>query len=248
MTRHPPAAPAVRTAAAGLLAGAALLAPAGPILAQAQAQAQAQTQTPGPTQTAVQTPGAAEPQAPTAAATAAEPPAPAAGTAPRPGLWEQQVQLTSPDPQLAALIRQAPALLAALPPEQRQRLDQLAARQGLALDMGQPRARLCLAAGDLAAGRLPTPQPDCTQTVQRHGAQREVWQVQLQCPASPGRPAGSGQGTLTWLDAERYQGQFSLEARGASRSLPLRLDVQGRWLSADCGALRPLGQGHNTAP
>ncbi|WP_197284560.1 DUF3617 domain-containing protein [Piscinibacter sakaiensis] len=150
----------------------------------------------------------------------------------RPGLWEHKVAFTSQSGQMEAAMAQMQRSMAALPPEQRRMMEDMMARQGVGVGADGQSVKICLSAEDAAGQRLPV-QEGCSQQVQRQG---EVWTVAFQCK---GPPPSSGQGTVRRLGPTAYEGDVEVLTEVASKPERVRMKQTGRWLSADCGKVRP---------
>lgn len=157
----------------------------------------------------------------------------------KPGLWEHSMQMSSQSGQLEAAMKQAQAAMASMPPEQRKMMEQMMAKQGVGLDASGHKLRLCLTPEDVARDTVPAAQDGCTQTSQRSG---NTWQVSFQCPARDGQPASSGSGSVTLQNPGAYTGQFKMQMQVDRKPEQMTLATQGRWLSADCGSVRPAGR------
>jgi hypothetical protein len=46
-------------------------------------------------------------------------------------------------------------------------------------------------------------------------------------------------GTLTMQGATGYRGDYTISTQGGDQLGPVKMKTQGRWLSADCGAVKP---------
>ena len=68
----------------------------------------------------------------------------------------------------------------------------------------------------------------------------DTWAVTFQCPARDGRPATSGRGTVTLQGATGYAGDFTMNTQVDKRTEQATMKTQGRWLSADCGSVKPI--------
>ena len=166
-----------------------------------------------------------------------------AQSAPRvqPGLWEHVVErVIEPGSQAAAALKQAQAAMANLPPEQRKMMEKMMAEQGLTVQAGaggvKSKMSLCLTPEDATLDELPGVPEGCTQTVTRSG---DTWSMTAQCPASDVQPASSMRGTLTMQGATGYRGDYTISTQGGDQLGPVKMKTQGRWLSADCGAVKP---------
>lgn len=154
----------------------------------------------------------------------------------KPGLWEHGFQASSQGGQLAAAMREAQKALANAPPEQRKLIEQMAAQQGVSLDAGGGKVRLCLTPEDVARDEIPAPGEGCTQTATRSG---DTLTVNVQCPARDGQPASGGRGTVTLQGPTGYAGDFTMNGQVGGKPEQVTVKTQGRWLSADCGSVKP---------
>ncbi|MFN3304263.1 MAG: DUF3617 domain-containing protein [Roseateles sp.] len=158
-------------------------------------------------------------------------------TGPRPGLWEHSSQMSTSSGELEAAMRQAQATLASMPAEQRKMMEQMMARQGMAMDLARQTVQVCMTAEDVARDQPPLAREGCAQTATRSG---NTWTIQFQCKGGNGVPPSSGHGTMTLQSASAYSGDFTLRTSLQGKSEQLRMRTQGRWLSADCGSVKPV--------
>lgn len=149
----------------------------------------------------------------------------------QPGLWEISSQNLQVDgqalPGTDAMLEQ----LNSLPPEQRQMMEQMLARQGMQL--GTRGVRLCMSEAQVEAEQIPLqdPQSGCAQEITERSAR--LWKFRVNCP----RAQGEGE-TRFLSDKEfvtRVDSTFSTDAGGRSSSM----ETHARWISADCGSLQP---------
>lgn len=157
----------------------------------------------------------------------------------KPGLWEHSFQMKSQSGQIEAAMKQAQAQMAAMPPEQRKMMEQMMARQGVSMDVAGQKVRVCMTPEDVARDAMPPTQEGCTQNARRSG---NTWTVSFECPARNGNPASSGQGTATMESDSAYSGQFLIKTQVQNKPEQLQMSTRGRWLAADCGAVRPISQ------
>ena len=148
----------------------------------------------------------------------------------RPGLWEFTQQNSVAGQQMPDM-QQMMAQLQSLPPAQRQMMEQMMAQQGVKL--GQQGVQVCLGAEQLKQGEVPMPQQDgCSQQVTERSASH--WKFTYQCPDS------SGEGEVS-ISSER---EFTTRMHGMvsheGRQQPMDMQSQGRWISDDCGNLKPV--------
>ncbi|GGJ94578.1 DUF3617 domain-containing protein [Pseudomonas matsuisoli] len=150
----------------------------------------------------------------------------------RPGLWEMStsnMQISGQQvPSLDSLMQQ----IGSLPPEQKQRMEDVLARQGMAL--GNKGMRVCLSEKQVQRDTLMLHDQgqDCSQQVtDRSGGK---WAFTFQCPQA------QGEGTAEILNDQEFvshvKGQFTVQGAGPQQG---SMDYRGRWVSADCGDLKP---------
>lgn len=147
-----------------------------------------------------------------------------------PGLWEFSSEDLEVDgmqmPGMAEMLEQ----MKGLPPEQQEMMKKMLAEQGLAVS--ETGVRMCLSEAQIEARELPfQDEPGCTQTISDASGDR--WRFSFECPDAK----GSGE---THLISERevrstIESEYQVgDQRGTSR-----MASHGRWLSEDCGTLKP---------
>lgn len=155
------------------------------------------------------------------------------GQTSKPGLWEiqQQMQL---DPAQQKQMDEARKELAALPPAQRKQFEDMMAKSGMGVDLasGGSKVKLCLTPEDAARESAPIDKRDgCTYEQQRKGA---TTTIQYRCT----QPPSKGVVEVTTLSAERYT--MKMTGTDGKSGQAMAMKGEGRWLSTDCGALKPL--------
>lgn len=153
-----------------------------------------------------------------------------AATAVRPGLWE--VRTTSD------LLRLVPAI----PPDQMQSLMNLARQHGIDMPQiqnGAAVSRACISPAMAARQTLPIlyqHQANCsTRNARRDGNQ---FRVEYACNSERVRGNGKAQGTFS--DAENFSGQSTFDGTVQGTPINERADISGRWVEAQCGAVKPV--------
>ena len=53
-------------------------------------------------------------------------------------------------------------------------------------------------------------------------------------------PPSSGQGEVTFLGPEAYRSKMAMTTTHRGKAEKMDMDGQGKWLSAECGAIKPL--------
>ncbi|MGH8352595.1 MAG: DUF3617 domain-containing protein [Pseudomonas sp.] len=150
----------------------------------------------------------------------------------QPGLWEVSPTKLEVGGQAMPGMQAMLERLNSLPPEQRQMMEEMLARQGVAL--GAKGVRMCLTPEQVEADNIPlqSGQGGCTNQITERSAKR--WAFRFTCPN------GSGVGeTLFNSDREfvtRLQGQRQRPGQAAEQS---SMEYVSRWLGADCGEVPP---------
>jgi hypothetical protein len=152
-----------------------------------------------------------------------------------PGLWEHRFAMKSQDGQIEAALVLAQQQLAALPPEQRRKLEAMLASRGIQVDAQATTAQFCLTPEQAAKPPEPRLTGDCTrQELTRNG---NTLKYRFECTTP--QPV-QGEGELTFVDARTYRGSSTVTSQLAGQARRMNLEMSGRWLSADCGAVKPL--------
>lgn len=158
----------------------------------------------------------------------------AQGTRLNPGLWEHGYTMASKSGQMESAMAQMQQSMASLPPEQRKMMEEMMAKQGIGIGAKGNTIKLCLSKEEAERDSPPQPQDGCTQTSRRSG---NVWQVSFQCK---GPPPSSGEGQVTLQNPGAYSGNFTIRTVNEGKPEQLQMTQTGKWLSADCGKLKPI--------
>jgi hypothetical protein len=145
----------------------------------------------------------------------------------KPGLWEMQIK----NPEMEAALKQMQQQMAAMPAEQRAQMEKMMSQKGAAMGSGGA-MRVCHSADSLKQRGPVSEEPGCTTRTQ--------W------------AASGGTFEMTCKDGRKGRGEFSLIGSDAYRSSfemtdpkmpskPFKMEQTGRWVSADCGNLKPVG-------
>ena len=160
-----------------------------------------------------------------------------------PGLWEHSMTMKSSDPRLAEGMARMQKEMAAMPPEQRKQMEAMMAAQGMNMNMNMGGgaagpaivAKVCLTPEQAARDEMPPPaEGDCKQTsMQRTG---NTLRMKFACTGK--RPA-TGEGEYTLEGPKAHRGRTLIEAQEAGKTVRMEMNHSGRWLAADCGAVKP---------
>ncbi|HLD66282.1 MAG TPA: DUF3617 domain-containing protein [Pseudomonas sp.] len=145
----------------------------------------------------------------------------------QPGLWEISSGTMQVDGQALPDMQQMLEQMKNMPPEQRQMMEQMLAKQGVQL--GDKGVRICISEAQIAAQELPLqdPKSGCSHEVTERSA--TLWKFRFTCPDS------QGEGETRFLGDKEFTSQVRTVQAGQSSSM----ESHGRWVAADCAALSP---------
>lgn len=143
----------------------------------------------------------------------------------KPGLWEMKMGGAEMD----AARAQMKAQLDKMSPEQRAQMEKMMSQNGAAMG-ADGSVKICHTAQTLQRDGLGKAEPGCDV---RHSTRGALTIMDMTC--KNGR-TGHGEFTVT---PDSVKGFF--EGSDPSHPGKMRMEQSGRWLGADCGAVKPLG-------
>jgi hypothetical protein len=150
----------------------------------------------------------------------------------KPGLWEYQVQIKSQSGQVEAGLAIARDKLAALPAQERKKVEKVMAEKGVSLSASGTVMKICLSAQDAANGAIPIQKGNCIQsTVSSAG---NLTQVSFNCRSEP---SVIGTGEITILSPTRFEAQAEAQTQVGGKPETLNLRQEGKWLGTDCAGI-----------
>ena len=168
--------------------------------------------------------------------------APASAQNMKPGLWEISHKMAGSGDtgaKMAAAQEQMQKQLAAMPPEQRKQMEKMMADKGVAMAPGAGAGggnamRVCISKEMAARNEPPAQQGDCKQDMlQKSG---NTTKFKFTCS----NPPATGEGEVTVLSPEAYTMKMKTTAQVKGKAETMTMDAQGKWLSNDCGNLKPV--------
>jgi hypothetical protein len=161
---------------------------------------------------------------------------PAAAQTSEPGLWEYRIALKSGSGRMEGAMAQMQQEMAKMPPEQRKMMEQMMASQGMGIGGGATAVRLCISREQAARDEMPTGDDQCRQTsLTRSG---HTLRFAFVCE---GKPPTQGEGSYTFQGGRAFSGQTVVDTVVDGKPERIESQIQGRWLGADCGSIRPAG-------
>jgi hypothetical protein len=154
----------------------------------------------------------------------------------QPGLWDMQTTM-----QGSAEMNQAMAemhkQLAAMPPAQRQQMQDMMARQGVAIQPGTGggmRVQICMTKEMVERDQIPTQDGQCkTQFSPRTG---NTMKMRFTCTAPP----SDGEGEVRFISPQAYSTRMTVNSQRGGKRETVTMQSEAKWLTAQCGAVRPL--------
>ena len=162
---------------------------------------------------------------------------PAGAQTMKPGLWSLSNQMTSNDPQLAQAMSAMQQHMANMSPEQRQQMQKMMQQNGMQLDIGAGGAvqtKMCMTREMAERKEFPVQQGDCKQTFTQQSSTRG--HIAFSCT----KPKVSGEGDVTADSDTSYRAHMKIKSEEQGRDQVVDMDVTGKWLSANCGTIRPI--------
>ena len=156
----------------------------------------------------------------------------------KPGLWEIQHKMGG-NPEMDKAMAEMQKQLAAMPPEQRKMMQDMMAKQGGAMPTmgagGGVAMKICITPEMAARNDMPKQtEGDCTTTVTSRSG--NTMKMKFVCT----NPPSSGEGTYTFCCDTAYPMKMSMTGQHQGKPQNMTMDGQGKWLSADCGSVKPM--------
>ncbi|MFA6070380.1 MAG: DUF3617 domain-containing protein [Janthinobacterium sp.] len=150
----------------------------------------------------------------------------------KPGLWQVDSKMASPDAATDNAMSMVLQQLGNLPPDQRKQLESMAASRGMAMPTvgadGAVRVTACVTPDMAARKQIPTGQPgDCkSKNTDIAGGM----QVSFSCA----NPKSSGEGKVMFTGDQAFNMQLAVTT--SARGTPEQVNVtsNGKWLGASC--------------
>jgi hypothetical protein len=156
----------------------------------------------------------------------------------KPGLWEIQHKMGG-NPQMDQAMAQMQKQLAGMSPAQRKQMEAMMGKQGMAMPAaaagGGMTTKICISPEMAARSEMPSQnEGDCTTTVTaRSGNSLKMSYV---CK----NPPSTGEGTYTFSGDTAYTMKMVMNTTRQGKPETMTMDGKGKWLSSDCGAIKPI--------
>lgn len=156
----------------------------------------------------------------------------------KPGLWEVATQMQgAAGGKMEAAMAEMQKQMAAMSPEQRKMLEDSMARQGIKMagaSGGGMKVQMCMTKEMIDRNEVAAQQHgDCTQT--RAPRSGNTMKFSFECS----KPPSKGEGQVTFNGPESYSMRVNTTTTVQGRSESMEMQGSGKWLSADCGNVKP---------
>ena len=153
-----------------------------------------------------------------------------------PGLWEHTLKLDAQNAETHSMPAQMQAQLAAMPPEQRKKIEEMMKSRGVTMGAQGTTVKFCLTKEQAAKPADPRMPGDCKQNdVKRSG---NAMSYRFTCTTP--QPV-SGEGRVTFDGDKAYTGRSTVTTQVKGQPQSTSIDMSGKWLAADCGDVKPVG-------
>jgi len=153
----------------------------------------------------------------------------------KPGLWEHSFTMKSSSGDMEKAMAQMKAELARMPADQRKMMEQMMAQQGVGMSGSANTVKLCISPEQAKNFDLPAGDGKCQQTV----TQRSSSSIKSSFVCS-GPPPSKGEGEMSLKSDTAYTGKSVVDTTVNGKPERMNMDVSGKWLSADCGNIKPI--------
>ena len=158
----------------------------------------------------------------------------------KPGLWEISQKMQSGSGEMEKAMAEMQKQMAAMTPEQRKSMQDMMGKQGVSMGAGGPgvmAVKICITKEMAERNEVAPQQGDCKSTNSpRTGNSMKLSFVCTQ-------PPSSGEGQITFASAESYTSKMTVRTTASGKNETMAMDGQGKWLAAECGAVKPLPAG-----
>ncbi|MDZ4103703.1 MAG: DUF3617 domain-containing protein [Hydrogenophaga sp.] len=156
----------------------------------------------------------------------------------KPGLWEV-TQKMGGNAEMDQAMAQMQQQMAGMSPAEKKMMQDMLAKQGMSMPAagagGGMAMKVCITPEMAAKQDMPVQtEGECTTTITSRSA--NTLKMNFVCK----NPPSSGEGTYTFSGDTAYTMKMLMKGTKQGKPMSTTLDGQGTWLSASCGAVKPL--------
>jgi hypothetical protein len=160
-----------------------------------------------------------------------------------PGLWENTMLLKSQNAEMDSQMAKMQAEMAKMPADKRQMMESMMAQRGISMGApggsGSPgiSVRTCMSKEQAERGEPPE---DDKRQCKRESFSRSGSTIKFKVVCS--NPPSTGEGEFTMNGDKSYSGKMTMSSQVNGKPTAMEMQQSGKWLSADCGELKPIGK------
>ena len=155
----------------------------------------------------------------------------------KPGLWEISNNMQSASGEMEKGMADMQKEMAAMPPEQRKVMQDMMAKQGVdvgASGLHSIGVKVCITTEMAERNEVTSAEGDCKSTNEPRVG--NTMKFAFACT----KPPSSGEGQVTFVGTDAYSSKVAVSSTHNGKAEAMSIDSQGKWLSAQCGAIQPL--------
>lgn len=155
----------------------------------------------------------------------------------KPGLWEVNNKMQA-DGKMGQDMAKSQQRMAKMSPEKRKMVQDMMAKQGVTMGDGGPGAigtKVCMTKEMVERNETPSQKDDCKQNASPRSG--NTMKISFNCS----NPPSSGEGQITFVSPEAYTMNMTMNRVAEGKPQKVNMEATGKWLSADCGAIKPRG-------
>ena len=154
----------------------------------------------------------------------------------KPGLWEMSTRMAGGSGEMEKLMAESQKHLDAMPPDQRKKMAEMMAKQGI--NMGAPGSgmsvKLCMTKEMIERNEVIRQEGNCKQT----GGQKTGNTMTFSVACT--QPPSTGEGQVTFISPEAYTSKMTIHSTRQGKPESMKMESAGKFLSPDCGRIKPL--------
>ena len=152
-----------------------------------------------------------------------------------PGLWEMQNKVGG-NPEMDKAMAEMQKQLASMPPAQRKQMEAMMGKSGASIGNGGAiSVKVCITPEMAARSEMPShTEGDCTATVTSRSG--NTLKSKFVCK----NPPTTGEGTYTYSGDKAFTSKMVMQSTRNGKPETMTMEGQGKWLSADCGSVKPI--------
>lgn len=153
-----------------------------------------------------------------------------------PGLWDVTVNVKSAGGELEAGLARMQQEMARLPPDQRKMMEEMMARQGVAVGAGgvANSFRHCVSKEQAERGDVPQ---DADGRCKRDSLERSGSTMRFKFSCA--NPPTTGTGEFKFSSDKAYTMRLLVDSAAGGQTQRMEMNQSAKWVAADCGSLKP---------